>query len=596
MEYLTIIGGIEKGNKYMSANCMFYNKKLKKSIKLYFKDSLCMIPKKLGDFGRCFGLKQQKEIMPYKLYNDLTVKVNKVQIKKALRFIEKSQRKEFIKNIDRWNLRVDEDSFYHMSYAIMYCKMDCVVLKEGYEKFAKWMFKVTKMNIENKISISSLAHDFLISQKCYEGVKQISGTPREFIQRCIVGGRCMTRLNKKYHVKKELQDFDAVSLYPSAMCRMKGFLKGSPRVIKNHKYNNIKNYDGYFVEIKINKINKHLPFPLLSTVDKDGIRVFKDYYTKEQLNNLTFFVDKITLEDLIEYQQINFKVLRGYYFNDGFNPKIKNVIKYLFDEKLKKKKDKNPIQEVYKLIMNSAYGKTIMKPIETENKFFNTKKQTLKYVLRNSNYIKYFTKLAFENDKYMVKKIKSINQHFSIPQVGCEILSMSKRIMNEVICLANDNNINIYYQDTDSMHIENNKIELLKQKYYEKYGRELDGKNLGQFHCDFDFKHDEGKLPVSVESYFLGKKCYIDKVISIENNEEKVNHHIRMKGVPSKSVLADYDKPMELYDDLANGEERKFDLLKGCVGFDFRDDYSIYYKKSFKRKLKFPGNLIKISK
>jgi hypothetical protein len=31
---------------------------------------------------------------------------------------------------------------------------------------------------------------------------------------------------------------------------------------------------------------------------------------------------------------------------------------------------------------------------------------------------------------------------------------MSKRIMNEVICLAEDNEIEIFYQDTDSMHIQ----------------------------------------------------------------------------------------------------------------------------------------------
>jgi len=31
---------------------------------------------------------------------------------------------------------------------------------------------------------------------------------------------------------------------------------------------------------------------------------------------------------------------------------------------------------------------------------------------------------------------------------------MSKRIMNEVMCLAEDLGIEIYYTDTDSMHID----------------------------------------------------------------------------------------------------------------------------------------------
>lgn len=34
------------------------------------------------------------------------------------------------------------------------------------------------------------------------------------------------------------------------------------------------------------------------------------------------------------------------------------------------------------------------------------------------------------------------------------ILDQSKRLMNEVCCLAEDLGIDIYYTDTDSMHIE----------------------------------------------------------------------------------------------------------------------------------------------
>ena len=57
------------------------------------------------------------------------------------------------------------------------------------------------------------------------------------------------------------------------------------------------------------------------------------------------------------------------------------------------------------------------------------------------------------------------------------ILSISKRIMNEVICTAEDNNIEIYYQDTDSMHIGLDDIKRLSELYLEKYGRVLTGKN-----------------------------------------------------------------------------------------------------------------------
>ena len=59
--------------------------------------------------------------------------------------------------------------------------------------------------------------------------------------------------------------------------------------------------------------------------------------------------------------------------------------------------------------------------------------------------------------------------------------------MNEVMCLAEDLGINIYYQDTDSMHIEHDKINLLADAYRKKYHRELIGEDtIGCFHNDFD--------------------------------------------------------------------------------------------------------------
>ena len=66
------------------------------------------------------------------------------------------------------------------------------------------------------------------------------------------------------------------------------------------------------------------------------------------------------------------------------------------------------------------------------------------------------------------------------------ILAMSKRIMNEVMTLAEDLKINVYYQDTDSLHIESDKLEELRTVFKNKYNRELIGKNLGQFHSDFE--------------------------------------------------------------------------------------------------------------
>ena len=46
----------------------------------------------------------------------------------------------------------------------------------------------------------------------------------------------MTNSNKQYHVKRRIADFDACSLYPSAMYFMGGFLKGLPNVLSDTSY------------------------------------------------------------------------------------------------------------------------------------------------------------------------------------------------------------------------------------------------------------------------------------------------------------------------------------------------------------------------
>src|SRR6185295_4617952 len=102
---------------------------------------------------------------------------------------------------------------------------------------------------------------------CLENCYKLGGQIRKFIQKCVVGGRCMIANNNKCIIKKKLSNFDAVSLYPSAMSRM-GFLKGKPFILKEKylDYNNLSTLDGYFIEIDVLSINKKRIFPLISRV------------------------------------------------------------------------------------------------------------------------------------------------------------------------------------------------------------------------------------------------------------------------------------------------------------------------------------------
>ena len=58
--------------------------------------------------------------------------------------------------------------------------------------------------------------------------------------------------------------------------------------------------------------------------------------------------------------------------------------------------------------------------------------------------------------------------------------------MNEAMTIADGNNFNIWYQDTDSMHIDYEQVETLAKWLEEKYNTELIGKDMWQFHIEFD--------------------------------------------------------------------------------------------------------------
>ena len=93
-----------------------------------------------------------------------------------------------------------------------------------------------------------------------------------------------------------------------------------------------------------------------------------------------------------------------------------------------------------------------------------------------------------------------------------------------------DLRINIYYQDTDSMHIEDEKISMLADEFKKRYGRELIGSDIGQFHNDFD----ELENAYCVLHISAGKKIYYDL---LRNDKGQTAEHLRLKGIPSETII-----------------------------------------------------------
>ena len=576
---------------FISACGFFKNFNTNQTYEVEVKDSYRLITSPLVDFSKMFNLgKIEKEVMPYNFYTEENIEERFCHITKFTMGMTDNEKVRVLDNSLKWGCISPNSLIDIIKYSSEYCKIDCLLLMQGYNIFRQWIIDDIKIDIDNILTSASLAHQYLVNEGCYDGIYKLSNVPQLFIQGCVVGGRVMCANNKKNIVYDKINDYDAVSLYPSAMARILGFLKGKPKVLKTLVYDEIKKYDGYFVDIKIKSVGVNRSFPLMSYKDDNG-----RHFINEMVDKVVR-VDKTTLEDFIEYHKITFEIIQGYYFDEGFNNKINEVITFLFNKRVELKKVNNSAEMIYKLIMNSGYGKSLTKPVESKLIIFDNVDKYNMHIRRNYNWIEEVTHI-YNNDntkvvKWKVKEVNAINEHFNICHVGCSILSMSKRIMNEVMCLAEDNNIDIFYQDTDSMHLKNADISTLENLFSVKYCKKLEGKGMGQFHSDFSL---EGTTKVvSIGAVFLGKKSYIDKLEGTDTNgNKKTGYHIRMKGIPNKAIHHNVDinyiNPFDMYLDLYEGEEVMFDLT--CSGtkttFKRNKDYTMETLDIFNRRVSF---------
>ena len=88
------------------------------------------------------------------------------------------------------------------------------------------------------------------------------------------------------------------------------------------------------------------------------------------------------------------------------------------------------------------------------------------------------------NGRYYIKKVKSVMSHYNYVHAGVEMFSISKRIMNKVFEVANNCGVKMYYQDTDSIHLNDDDVDKIVERYKDTYGQDLVGQGLGNFHVD----------------------------------------------------------------------------------------------------------------
>ena len=645
--YLSDINEITKGGRLYSAKCSY--KSHGKKVYIDFWDSYPVFQMSLKNAVFEYlsekerkELNIQKEVFPYNFYTYkmfekfYTGWTNVVEAKKD--FKEERDYEEFLLNLKKTLPFIPDDYlnytskmceqreshmiFNYKEYAIFYCKQDVRCLAAIIKKFSNLLLGTGvegvygvppfSMNLMAYRTASSIGFDYFLKTVMFKQDENKEWVPRHdwavpkcalraIIQKTIRGGRVMCRDNKKWHYPEDpkkdtalIYDYDAVSLYPSAMSVL-WLTDGVPQLIKGDftRHNFLEHFappeaspeeaktylhqDGC---IHLTHLNTRKPrhFPLLCIKDpKTKLNNYRNFDDED----VDTWVNAIDLFNLIDFQDADFTWDAAVVWNGERHYEIRESIQALFDFRLENHKtirDENgkelakhehPIQKVAKLMMNSIFGKSILKVSNKEKKIVplwkwqkNKDGEWEKY----DNWLKYF-----KANLYRIHRIDPISETQTEVEIykrdvsasmnifGSNVLAMARRIIGRVMALAEDIeefhpelSPGIFYTDTDSMHIRADLLEKLEVAYKDVYRKEIRGEAMGTFHVDFDPLKGGEKVKGAVDCWFIAKKMYADKLLGVNGGE---GYHLRMKGIPSDLIKYEY------YEKIFNDEPFTFDLL-----------------------------------
>ena len=264
-------------------------------MKVKIVDSYKFISAKLEDTPEMFGFKGiEKEIMPYNIFNEANMfgfeKGTKVPIE-VIKNIElgkfnwdKKKQKQFEINLEKWNcISDDRQTVDLLKYSQIYCDKDCLLLYKAMKQFRQNIYEISQLDILTLTTAASIGESIMIKEGAFDDVVDVTGVVRDFIQRCVVGGRVCVSNNEAKVVHGKVADFDSVSCYPSAICRLKGYPKGTAKGIQQALLNDqqalksfLQKKDMYYLRVRITKVSKHYATPLISYINEQGVRCWDD--------------------------------------------------------------------------------------------------------------------------------------------------------------------------------------------------------------------------------------------------------------------------------------------------------------------------------
>jgi hypothetical protein len=274
--------------------------------------------------------------------------------------------------------------FHPWQYYAYYLKYDVIVLAASLCVYQRDFRSLTDgIDPLQSLSVSSLISKVCKQNGCFDGVLPVSSILRKFLEQSVYGGRVC--VNPDYELRRvdgTLQYLDGVSLYPSALVELSksiGLPTGKAKLLEPGE--DPFQYPHFTVQVRITAARKSqasgIQFlckrPTKKTTDNVAEREEEEDKEEEEVTEglqyvgefeillgdepIVCVVDCITLEDYIEFHQIEYTVLQGVYWDGEPNRKWGNVIQDWFNLRLRYKQTGNKgMDTLLKLGMNSAYA------------------------------------------------------------------------------------------------------------------------------------------------------------------------------------------------------------------------------------------------
>ncbi len=196
IKHLSKCNEINNGSSFITFSG-YYGK-----FKITIKDSYKLIASKASEMPKMFlsndeCKKIKKEVMPYGIYSRQNLIKKYIELEQCLNYLKTDEEKEeFTENCKNWELLIN-NKVNILEYSLIYCDMDCEILKKCYSVFREWCLNDFKLDIDEILTIPSLAERYFKNCGCFDGCYKLSGLPQLFISRSVVGGRTMMRNNKR---------------------------------------------------------------------------------------------------------------------------------------------------------------------------------------------------------------------------------------------------------------------------------------------------------------------------------------------------------------------------------------------------------------